>query len=404
MRPAASPRPSALPRAYWVVWAGTLVNRVGTFVEPFLVLYLTQERGLSPSQAGWVLAAYGVGSLPSQPIGGWLADHLGRRRTLLLATLAAAAALLLVGAARSTGAIAAASLLLGFFGDMYRPASSALVADVVAPEDRPRAYALLFWAINLGFSVAGVTAGVLASRGFGLLFLVDALTFAAFGVLVYVLIRRDPPRDLWGAPDTVPSGRGYGVVLRDGLMLRLCAITAVHAVVYFQGLIVLPLATSAAGLSLTAYGVIAATNGLVIVVVQPLVAARLRRHDRLRVAALAMVVMGIGFGLTAFASSLAGFIATVVVWTLGEVLLAGIPPALVAELAPADARGRYQGVFGLSFSIAFVLAPLLGTSVYERSGDLLWALCLALSLAAGAGFLALRRPLAARAADPAARN
>jgi len=360
------------------------------------VLYLTQERGLSPSQAGWVLAAYGVGSLPSQPIGGWLADHLGRRRTLLLATLAAAAALLLLGAARSTGSIAAASLLLGFFGDMYRPASSALVADVVAPDDRPRAYALLFWAINLGFSVAGVTAGLLASRGFGLLFVVDALTFAAFGVLVYVLIRRDPPRDQWGTPPEEPSGRGYGIVLRDGLMLRLCGITALNAVVYFQGLIVLPLATTAAGLSLTAYGVIAATNGVVIVLVQPLVAARLRRHDPLRVAALSMVVLGVGFGLTAFADSLAGFMATVVVWTLGEVLLAGIPPALVADLAPSDARGRYQGVFGLSFSLAFVVAPLLGTSVYERYGDLLWAGCLLLALLAGAGFLSLRRPLAAR--------
>jgi MFS family permease len=402
MTPGGGPAAPPLPRAYWVVWAGTLVNRVGTFVEPFLVLYLTQERGLSPSQAGWVLAAYGVGSLPSQPIGGWLADHLGRRRTLLLATLAAAAALLLLGAARSSAAIAAASLLLGFFGDMYRPASSALVADVVAPDDRPRAYALLFWAINLGFSVAGVTAGLLASRGFGLLFVVDALTFAAFGVLVYVLIRRDPPRDRWGSPPAEPSGRGYGVVLRDGLMLRLCAITSLNAVVYIQGLIVLPLATTAAGLSLAAYGVIAATNGIVIVLVQPVVAARLRRHDRLRVAALSMVVLGVGFGLTAFADSLAGFIATVVVWTLGEVLLAGIPPALVADLAPSDARGRYQGVFGLSFSLAFVVAPLLGTTVYERSGDLLWAGCLVLALAAAAGFLSLRGPLAARSADSAA--
>ncbi len=111
-----------------------------------------------------------------------------------------------------------------------------------------------------------------------------------------------------------------------------------------------------------------------------------------------MVVLGVGFGLTAFADSLAGFMATVVVWTLGEVLLAGIPPALVADLAPSDARGRYQGVFGLSFSLAFVVAPLLGTSVYERYGDLLWAGCLLLALLAGAGFLSLRRPLAARTA------
>lgn len=115
-------RPS-LPREFKVVFIGTLVNRAGTFVEPFLILYLTTQRGFSPSGAGLILAAYGVGALASAVTGGWLADMVGRRTTLALSLFSSAASLVALGSARGVTEIAVASLLVGLFGDMYRPAS-----------------------------------------------------------------------------------------------------------------------------------------------------------------------------------------------------------------------------------------------------------------------------------------
>src|SRR5689334_14641072 len=114
-----------LPRAYWVLWAGMLVNRLGGLVAPFLALYLTRGRGLSVGTAGLIVALWGGGSMASGPVGGALADRFGRRRTLLGSTILAAAAMLHLGAARGSLHIAIAACLLGFCGDLYRPALQA---------------------------------------------------------------------------------------------------------------------------------------------------------------------------------------------------------------------------------------------------------------------------------------
>ncbi|HUR06050.1 MAG TPA: MFS transporter, partial [Nonomuraea sp.] len=147
-----------LPRPFWALWSGTLVNRLGTMVMPFTGVYLTQARGVSVAGAGLVMAVYGAGSLISQLLGGWLTDRIGRRATLSGGMLATAGAMLALGYSTSLAAIIGSMFLLGLVIDVYRPASNALVADLVSPVERPRAYGLLFWAINLGYAV-GMTAG-----------------------------------------------------------------------------------------------------------------------------------------------------------------------------------------------------------------------------------------------------
>src|SRR5437879_5248083 len=165
-----------LPRTYWVLWAGMLVNRLGGFVVAFLALYLTQQRGFTPERAGAIVSLWGAGALVSGLIGGALADRIGRRATMVAALILGALAMLHMGAARSPAHIAVAAFLLGLTGDMYRPAVSAAVADLVPPEQRTRAYGYLYWAVNLGFACAASLAGVLARRSYWLLFAGDAGT------------------------------------------------------------------------------------------------------------------------------------------------------------------------------------------------------------------------------------
>ena len=194
-----------LPRPFWVLWTGTLVNRLGFFVEPFMALYLSSVRHLSLATVGAVLASYGAGSVSSQLIGGALTDRVGRRATLTFGMLANAAALLGLGYARGLPSLVAASVALGVTIDMYRPAASALVADLVPAADRARAYGLLFWAVNLGFSVAMVLGGTLARAGFTSLFWIDAVTCAVFGLLVWRAV-----------PETLPAARGDGAAHERG--------------------------------------------------------------------------------------------------------------------------------------------------------------------------------------------
>ncbi len=103
-----------LSPTYWTLWVGTLVNRIGGFVVPFLALYLTRERGLGTAEAGLVVSLYGAGSIASGPVGGVLADRVGRRPTMLLGLGGGSAAMLALGLAHSLPAIAAATLVLGF--------------------------------------------------------------------------------------------------------------------------------------------------------------------------------------------------------------------------------------------------------------------------------------------------
>lgn len=375
-----------LPKPFWVLWAGTLVNRLGMFVEPFLALYLSNARHLSLAEVGGVLAAYGAGSVPSQLIGGALADRIGRRATLTGGMGANAAALLGLGYASGLVPLIMASAAVGLTIDLYRPATAALVADMVPAADRTRAYGLIFWAVNLGFSIAMVLGGTLARSGFTPLFWADAVTCAAFGVLVW----RAVPETLPAAPDGGgQAGGGFATALRDRLFVSLLLLTLIAESVYMQAYTTLPLAMSGSGLPAQAYGLAMAVNGVVIVAVQPVTGAWLGRRDKADMIAAGIGLFGLGFGLMALASTAWQYALCVAIWTLGEILTNATAVALIAGLAPPRLRGRYNGIFGLAFSVGYLIAPLAGTRLLAHGRPVLWLSCAGACAVAAAWQLAL---------------
>jgi MFS family permease len=390
-------RIGGLPRPFWVLFGGTLVNRLGTMVEPFMGIYLTQARGMSLGATGLVMTMNGVGSLVSQPLAGWLADHFGRRVTLTGGMVATAVTMVALGYTTSVPGIVAAMFVLGVVVDAYRPASQALIADLISPDDRPRAFGLLFWAVNLGFSIAMVAGGWLAGSGFTFLFWVDAVTCLIFGVLVWRAV-----------PETRPVGEkkqdgGFRDVLRDRVMVTFVLCNLGYAIVYLQTQSALPLAMTRSGLPPSAYGVAMAVNGVLIVVIQPLAGPWLSRHDPSKALAGGFALVGAGIALTALVSSTAGYALSVGVWTVGEVFTAGISGAIVAALAPPHLRGRYSGLFGLAWSAGSLFAPLTGTQLLEVGHTLVWLVMGGLGLLAAAGQLALGPAIRRRSAlTPAA--
>ncbi len=375
-----------LPRPFWVLWGGTLANRIGYLVEPFLALYLSSARGLSLAATGVVLAANGAGSIFSQLAGGTLADLIGRRATLTFGMLANAAALLMLGYAHGFSALLAATFVLGLTIDIYRPASSALVADLVPATQRPRAYGLLFWAVNLGFAIAMVLGGMLARAGFAWLFWCDAATCALFGLLVW----RAVPETRARQSGTARQRGSFADVLRDPLMVAFVLLTFAVTFVYMQAYTTLPLTMKITGLPAPAYGLAMAVNGLVIIAIQPLAGAWLGRQDHSTVLACGMIFTGAGFGLTALATATWSYAVTVFIWTLGEILAASVALAVVANLSPAHLRGRYSGAYGLAYSAGYLLAPLGGTRLLAQGRAVLWLACAGLCAAAALGQLALR--------------
>ncbi|MEV0592554.1 MDR family MFS transporter [Nonomuraea cavernae] len=377
-------RLGGLPRPFWALWSGTLVNRLGTMVMPFTGVYLTQARGLPLAAVGAVMAVFGVGSLLSQLLAGVLTDRIGRRATLAGGMLATAVTMLALGYSTSLPAILVAMFALGLVIDAYRPASNALVADLVSPAERPRAYGLLFWAINLGYAVGMTAGGWLARLGFGWLFWIDAACCVIFAVLVWRAVPETRPAD------RQETGGGFGVVLRDRLMLGFTAVVLGNALVYSQTFTMLPVAmTSVVGLSTEQFGMAMALNGVLIVIVQPLVSGWLGSLDPSRTFALGLFVMGVGFALTAFVTTTGWLAVTIAVWTAGEIVTAGIAGTIVATLAPPHLRGRYSGLFGFAWSAAAVLAPLLGGALLEIAPSALWFTTGGVGLVSAVGMLAL---------------
>ena len=372
--------PRARLRQSSLVWALTathFVSRAGGLARSFLVLYLTQERGLSPMTAGAVVAAVGVGDIGSQLLGGWLGDRIGRRHTMLAGFLGTAVALVALGSAESTPAICAAALGVGLMGELFRPVGSAAVADLPAQE-RVRAYGLLFWAANVGFTVSTVVAGVLVQYGYGILFWINA----AASVLAALIVWRHIPETRRSTPKATRQAL-LPVLLRDRVMLAMVAIHVVYFTMFLQTFSTLPLVMAGDGHGPGTYSAMLALNGIVIVVVQPIAVRLLDGRDTASVLAVSMLLVGIGGGFAAVVHSPAAP-------RRGRSSCGpsarSVSPSCSAPPSPISRRptyrGRYMGVASAAWSLGAVLGPLLGTALLDHAGrTALWVACSATGIA-----------------------
>jgi MFS family permease len=360
----------SLPRPVWILCAGTFVNRFGTFVAVFLVLYL-RDRGYSIAESGLVVSFYGAGNVVAAVAGGWTADRFGRRNSLALSMFGSAGTMLVLSQAGSLPLIIVLTFLAGLFGEMYRPATAALLTDLTPPGERMPAFALNRLAINAGFAAGPAVAGLLAQHSFLLLFIGDALTSAAFGVLALVAL----PEGVRVRREDERRGEAIRTMVHDRLFLLFLASSLLGAFVYFQQLATLPLHVTASGLSEADFGLLISLNGLAIVLLELPLVSITQRYPYRPVLALGSLLVGLGFALTAFANDLPELAFTVLIWTIGEIVYAPVASAYVADLAPEHLRGRYQGAWGLMWGFAFVLAPILGAVIYEWNPDGLWLTC-----------------------------
>ncbi len=374
-----------LPRVFWFLWGGTLVNRLGSFVLPMMTVYLTTRRGMTLEDAGAIMSGFGLGSLGGVTIGGQLADSLGRRTTMILGLTLGAASMLALGAAHDWWQLALAAFSLGLLGDLFRPAVNAMLADVVPPEHRLKAFGLLYWAINLGFAIGTGVAGFLAENHFTALFIGDAATTLIFAAIIWKFVP-EPAR-------TPEEKKGEGSLLTpflDPVYLPFLAINFVVVVIFFQHLVTLPAQMSGVRLGPSDYGLAIAVNGILIVLLQPSATRMLKGIGRAKVLAAGCLFTGFGMGVNAFADALPMFMLSVAIWTIGEIIMSPVSSSIIADLSPAHLRGRYQGAFFLSWGLAMVVAPLAGSwLVRATSLNTLWFTCVGVGIACAIGQLTL---------------
>ena len=369
----------ALPRPVWVLFGGTFVNRFGTFVMPFLAIYMSRQ-GFTPAQAGLAVSSYGGGHIVASMLGGHLADRIGRRHTIALSMFASTVTMLALSQARSLYALIALAFLVGMAAELYRPAAAALLGDLVPPEQRIAAFGMYRFAINLGFALGPATAGFLANKSFFYVFAGDAITSFVYGLVALFAL----PHGVRSEQKDERPAEGLRVALRDRAFLYFLAATLSLTFIEFQLHSTIPLHIAALGYTPATYGLLMSINGGIIVVFELVLTAWTQRLPAQPLIALGYALNGIGLALIGFATSLPMLAAIVVVWTVGEMIYAPVSGAYVSGLAPERFRGRYMGIWHSMYSVGMLIGPAAGTWIYGRSPDALWWTCIVLAVLAAA--------------------
>ena len=375
----------SLPRAYWVLVGGWFINRFGTFVVPFLTLFLT-SRGHPPTAVAMVLSANGLGQFAASLLGGYYSDRFGRRNTIVLGTFANAAAIFSLYFAQEIGAIILFMFLAGFAGGFYMPASNALLADLVPEPLRLRAYSMQRVAINVGFACGSAAAGFLIGWSIFALFAGDAITTAAFGIIALTML----PHGLRAKREEASWSQAWAVLKRDRAFWALCVSTMLTSFVFQQFGSTFSLEVKQRNLTLDlfgwhlgpemVFGMLLAWNGALVATCELPMTRWTQRFESRNVIMLGYVLLGGGFAINALHGGTGMFFVAMTVFTVGEMLSQPMRAAYVAALAPEAMRGRYMGALAMAGTSANIFGPQVSLPFHAHSPAGLWLTCGALGI------------------------
>jgi MFS family permease len=388
-----------LSRELWLVQLGIFLNNFGYgAVLPFEVIYLHDGRGFSLDVAGLVVGAITGIAVVAAPFAGPLIDRFGARATMTGAGIALAIGYTGLAFAHTPAQAFAAAACAGAGNGVLNPSQSALVAALASSEVRHRATAVSRVGANAGIGIGGALGGLVAAyglTGFVVLFLVNALTYLVYVVVVVAIVRDDAR--------PAPSIGGYRVVLHDRAFLHLAG-TNVAMIAVGWGVftwLIPPYASSVLGIGARLIGVLLLANAATVVVAQIPIARLAEGRRRVALMALGgatfagaclLVVAAAGAGGSTGTAYVA-LVAAAIAVGIGECLHTTVLMPLTAELAPEGLRGRYMATMGFSWWIGLTLAPTLGAQLLSRSPTVVFLAAAALASAAAASALTLEQSL-----------
>ncbi|MGF7233368.1 MAG: MFS transporter [Frankia sp.] len=403
------------PPAVRSLLAGTLINRLGTFLQLFLVLFLT-ARGFSAVQAGAALGGYGAGLVAGVLLGGTFTDRVGARRTITFSMATAGILLIAIAYLRYYPALLVTVALVGAAGQMYRPAAASLLARLTAESRQVMVFAMSRLALNLGAMLAPLIGAALVAVSYTLLFWGEALASFAYAALAFFTLPREQPAtgvplprgereagpEPIGDPAAAPGDsrlrrrNGYLAVLADRRFAAFLAAAIVNAMVYVQYLAALPLAMRAAGFATVWFSVVVALNGLVVVTCELPMTTIVRRWPVRAVFPVAFPLLALGQICYALPGGLEVFVIGTLVWSLAETIQGPTLFAYPAQAGPERLRGRYLGASQATFGIGSALGPVIGIALWTMIGTRFWLVCGAASVLAIIPSWYGMRPRAAR--------
>ena len=400
---------SGLSTEVWVLSTALLINRCGSMVMVFLTLYLTQRLGFTILEAGSVFTVYGLGSMAGVYLGGRLVQPLGAVRVQILGLILSVPVYFLIPTLSSWTSVATGMFLLSIFVSSVRPANGVAIAQFTDPSLQTRAYGLQRMAGNLGFSIGPAIGGVLAEIDFVWLFIVDGIStgFGGLFLMWFFGFGKNVPADEAAKiqKQAAQKDRSSGSPLLDGHFLCFLFLILLVSIVFFQFHATYPkYLEDEYVLTKPQIGLMFSVNTAVIVVFEMLLLNYVSRFSLLRTIGWGCFFVCLGFGMLPAGHAAWFAVLSMVVITTGEMLMFPLASGFVAARSTGRNQGMYMSWYVMTFSLAAVIAPLVGTAVYELGHSLFWHFSLGIGVFALIGLTWLSRSVESRPAKAQVAN
>jgi len=358
------------PRQFWILILGVFIDRLGgALLFPFFALYITKRFGVGMTTVGVLFAVFSFSSLIGNTLGGGLADHLGRKKMVLFGLVASALSSLIMGVVDTLALFFATALFVGIFADIGGPAAQAMVADLLPEDQRAQGYGIMRVVANLAVAIGPAIGGFVASQSYLLLFICDAVSSLITAAIVYLILRETRPvlAEEESKQSLLQTFAGYGVVFRDAAYMIFLLACMLMVVVYSQMYSTLSVyLRDVHAIPEQGYGIILSLNATMVVLFQFSITRRVKNIAPLMVMTFGTLFYAFGFSMYGWSSSFSYFALAMIVITIGEMLIVPVSQAIVAQFAPADKRGRYMAIYGFSWILPGMFAPLLAGLIMDN--------------------------------------
>ena len=355
------------------MFIGMLISTVGgSMIWPYLMIYVSESLDAPLTVAASLMSLNSSTGLVASFLVGPIVDRFGRKWVMVISLLVNGLTYLFLSSATGLLSFAILMALSGAANPLYRMSGDAMVADLIPPEKRPDAYALLRMSNNIGVALGPAIGGFLAATSYSLAFYMAALGMSVYGLLLAFFAVETLPKLF---PEDAISKRsdekfgGYLTILGDKPFITFAFAYTLVIICASLVWVVLPVyAKENFGIPENIYGFIPTTNALMVVTLQVAVTQVTKRYATLPVLSVGAAIYMLAVGGMSLGSGFWGFWIFMVVMTIGELILVPTASTYAANLAPVDKRGRYMSIFGLSWRVAIGTGPILGGILNDNLG------------------------------------
>lgn len=356
-------------REIWILAIITFINRAGTMVLPFLSKYLKEDLHFTYNQVGWIMVAFGLGSMLGSWLGGKLSDKIGFYKIMIFSLFTTGISMFLIQYITTFFGLCIGMFCLMAIADMFRPAMFVSLGAYAKPENRTRALTLVRLAVNLGFA-AGPALGGLIIMGIGYqgLFWVDGLS-CIISISIFALLVKEKKKVTY--EDKIENSAETKSVFKDRIFWVFLFVSFVTAMIFFQLFTTLPLYHNEKfGLTEFQTGLLMTLNGLLIFALEmPTVGFMERKgFSKIKIIIWGSFIMALSFFLLLINVWAGILVISMICISLGEILAFPFSNAFALSRAPRGQEGQYMALYTMSFSLAHIISSKVGFEIITRFG------------------------------------